>query len=463
MSGHKRATVTISEDEYRRLHQADMKRRFRGHTSVKANNAGQTVMLTNMLQQIENRQQQLEQALSNLNHSFDLMEAETVQEILMQNALCYESLREIIEETTSDTNDSLALISQRFTEEIQREREQHGHNLHCLVQRFNTYEQNEQVKAEAAHHWLKQSVVLADFIQEQFDHERFLPGKLSRVLGSLDFAQNNLIQGFLEASMQTSQQALLQLSELHFELEQRSLEWQTEYERARSALSQFVAELELNASVNAFGLQGEELPEQVDLAYWSNGKYHQLLDKCKHLLALLSQDHQSISTEELTRTHTELLPVITASFESIIYEARLNALNSQLRMNIAETALQALEVHGFTLSESGYVNQDMRAPFMAHLGNDDGSQVTIQVLPTDKVSQELANELVVITQHPYLKTEEAARMQWQELCRSLNQYDLSVSRPEVRASPPLAIPDHVEGPALLNRQLIRSERQNDVR
>ena len=54
MSGYKRATVTISEQEYRRLHEADMKRRFREHTKVKAKNSGQTADLTNTLQQMEN-------------------------------------------------------------------------------------------------------------------------------------------------------------------------------------------------------------------------------------------------------------------------------------------------------------------------------------------------------------------------------------------------------------------------
>jgi len=465
MSGYKRATVMISEDEYRRLHQADMKRRFKGHTRIKAKDSGKTADLTNTLRQMENRQQQLEQALGNLDQNLNRTDAETMQAILAQNALCYESLATMIEETTSNANASLALLSQHFTEAMQMEREQHSHNLQSLVQRLDTYEQKEQIKAETARQWLRQSVILADFIQEQFDHERFLPGKLSRILGSLDFAQNNLAQGFLESSLQTSQQTFLQLSELHFELEQRIVEWQTEFERTYNALNQFIVELEQNSTVTALGLEGEELTEQVELTYWSNGKYQQLLDKSRDLLALLSQDQRYISIEELTRTRTELLPIITERFESIIYEARLHALNSQLRMNIAERALQALEIHGFTLSEAGYVNKDMRAPFMAHLGNSDGSRVTIQVLPTDKAIQELTNELVVITNHPYLKTEQEARLQWDELCRNLNQYNLNVSRPNIGAAPPLTAttPGHVEHHPLLDQQRIHSERHNDVR
>lgn len=463
MSGYKHATVTISEAEYRRLHQADMKRRFREHAKAKGKGSRNGEQLVKTVQQIEDRQRQLEQALMNLDQNFDRMEAEAVHEILRQNALCYDSLLGIIEETTLNTDDSLALISQRFTEELQSEREHHAQNFQSLLQQLNTYEEREEFKTEAARYWLRQAVAFAGFIQEGLDHERFLPGRLNRVLGSLDFAQNNLEQGFLESSLQTSQQALLQLSELHLELEQRIVEWQAEYERACSALAQFVVEMETNARVNAFGLDGEALAEQVDLNFWSNGKYAHLLDKCRHLLTLLSQDHQHISTEELRRTHTELLPVVTASFESIIYEARLDALNSQLRMNIAEQALQALEIHGFTLNESGYENEDMRAPFLVRLGNADGSNVTIQVLPTDQARQDLTNELVVITNHPHLRTEQEARLQWEELARSLQQFHLRVSRPEVLATAPLSVPEPMAQPAPVRRQLIHAERQNDVR
>ena len=461
MSGYKRATVTISEEEYRRLHQADMKRRFQQHTKSKPKIDGQSPDLTNTLRGMESRQQQLEQALLDLGQDFDWIGADMRDAVLAHNARCYESLATMIEETNSDANASLELLSQRFTEELQREREQYHHHLQSLSQRLDTYERREGSKAEVARQWLRQSVTMADFIREHLDHERFLPGRLSRTLDSLNFAQRNLAGGFFESSLQTSQQAFLQLSELHHELEQRTVEWQTEYARAQSALTEFIAELELNSSVPALGLEGEELPEQVDLSYWSNGRYRALLEKCRHLLALLSREQRSISTAELKQTYRELLPVVVERFESIIYEARLNALNSQLRMNIAERALQALEIQGFRLNTAGYADEDMRAAFKAHLENADGSQVMIEILPTDRTKQELSNELVVVTHHPYLKTEHEARLQWQELCRTLNQYDLHVSRPEIRATPATSTMP-AENSSRMSEVPVQSQRHHDV-
>ncbi|HSL46697.1 MAG TPA: hypothetical protein VK897_24895 [Anaerolineales bacterium] len=463
MSGYKRATVTISEEEYRRLHQADMKQRFRERKKALKKKAAPTADLTNAIQEMETRQEQFEVALGELNEGLGHSQTATLQEIFTHNAAYYEQLMALIQETTRESNEAVASATQQFTEEIQREREQYRQGIQSLVQQLDTYEQREAVKVEAARRWLRQSVAMSDLIHTQFEHERFAPGKLSQIQGSLNLAQDNLAQGFFEASLQTSQQAFLQLSGLHLELEQCVAEWHSEYQKAYSALDGFIDELELNAAVNAFGLGGEELPEQVDVAYWSNGQYALLLEKARELLRLLEQDQRHIPTAELTRTHRELLPVIQERFESIVYEARLRALNSQLRMNIAETALQALEIHGFTLHGAGYENEDMRAPFTAQLGNADGSRVTIQIMPSQKATQELTNELIVITNHPYLKTEHEARLQWEELSRSLSQYDLQVSRPTVSAVPPMPLPEQTEVSIAQTQQPTGTKRFHNVR
>ena len=400
--------------------------------------------------------------MMDLGQGFDSIGAEMVQDILTENAQYYASLAARIEATALDASVSMAAVSQQLSEELERERAEYRHHLQSLVQRLSHHEQRERDREDTARRWLQQVAALADFIQTHFEHERFTPGRLGRLLASLNFAQNNLAEGFFESSLQTSQQAFLELSELHVELEQRAAEWQTEYIRARSALSQFVAELELNSSVNAFGLEGEELPEQVDLAYWSDGKYQELLEKSRQLLMLLSHEQHSIGTEELRRTYGELLPVIETRFESILYEARLNALNSQLRMNIAERALQALETQGFVLSGAGYAGRDMRSAFSANLESADGSRVLIEVIPAGHSGTDLSNELVVITNHPHLKTEHEARLQWQELCRTLGQYDLHVGRPEVRVTPPLPTSGSFVQTAQSSEPFVDSKRHHHV-
>ncbi len=459
MSGHKRATVTISEEEYRRLHQADIMRRFRRRGKDAGPSGHEDFSET--LKEMQNRQQQLERALNHLDEDFGWIGAEMMQDVLTQNARYYTRLAELVTESTSNADASLTTLSQRYTEELQREREQFQHEMQSLVQRLDTYEQREQLKAEAARQWLKRCAAFADFVREQCDHERFLPGRLSRILGSLSLAQDNLAGGLLEASLLASQQAFLELSDLQVELERRTIEWQREYRRVYRMLTQLIAELEMNPSLNALGLDGQELPVLVDLDYWSDGKYRQLLGKSRNLLEILLREQPSISAGELARMNTEVRTIIEERFESIIYEARLKALHSQLRMNIAEQALHALENQGFRLSASGYSNEDMRSAFTADLENPDGSRVLIEVIPAGKPEQDLTSELVMMTTHPYLKTEHEARLHWQELCRALNQFDLNVSRPEILATAP-EIPEGIQPPPRLPEPLTESTRHHHV-
>jgi hypothetical protein len=338
----------------------------------------------------------------------------------------------------------VAAVSQRFEEELQRERERYHQSLHSLVQRMDSYEQREEARVEMAQQWIGQTRLLANLIQEQFEHERFSPGRLQRILANLDFAENNLAQGFLESSLSTSQRAFLDLSDLRVELEQRVLEWHAEYEKAYRALDQFVGELEVNSCVNGIGLDGEDLSQPVDVVDWSDGKYHELRQECLGRLADLARGQQEFATDELTQIYSEWLPERRASFESIIYQARMMALNSQLRMNIAEKALQALETHGFKLNESGYQNEDMHAPFLARLASSDGTRVSIQVSPSNRTAEELTNVLEVITTHPYIKTEHEARLQWEELSHTLQQFDLEVGHPSIGRVPSVTAHEDID-------------------
>src|SRR5690349_24909399 len=120
MSGYKRATVKISEEEYRRLHEADMERRFKEHAK-NSRPSRQTAELTNALREMENRQQHLEQAFRDIDRELGWMGTEAIQQFLSENARCYENLAAMIEEASADANVSLDLLSQRFDETLQRE------------------------------------------------------------------------------------------------------------------------------------------------------------------------------------------------------------------------------------------------------------------------------------------------------------------------------------------------------
>jgi hypothetical protein len=60
-----------------------------------------------------------------------------------------------------------------------------------------------------------------------------------------------------------------------------------------------------------------------------------------------------------------------------------------------------------------------------------------------------------------LKTEHEARLQWQELTRTLNQYDLYVSRPEIRPTPLIGANAAQNSPRL-SETLVGARRHHNV-
>ncbi len=441
MSGYKHATVTISREEYQRLHEDGMKKRLREFNRIKSQDSGQDEVVLGLIRQLEERESQLQAVLSSTGQESFQSDNSILQNLLEQNAIYYENLVSALRNSNWDMEHSLAAVTNELFKEMNAGREYINQTLQSMMMDQQYMQNSESMKVEAARQWHSGCTVLIEFIQSQFDHDRFSPGRLNRILRNLNLAENNYANGFFESSLQAAQQSYLELTDLNAELEQQVLYWQTAFEKTYESINDLVYQMVSNGKVNAVGLHGEELPNLVDLNYWTCGRFSQLLSHARQLSANLIQDQSIITFEDLDRVYNQILPVIRESFESMVYEARLSALNSQLRMNIAEKALQALENHGFCLEHSGYSDDDMRSQFNAQLASPDGSEVTINVLPTEKSSQELSNEIVVITTHPYMKTDHEARMQWDELSYTLSQYNLKVSRPETNPNPDPLLPD----------------------
>jgi hypothetical protein len=435
MSGYKHATVTISQEEYQRLHATDMKNKFRDFAKVRSHDSGRDESILNLIQQLEERERQLMNVLSSSGQSFTEVDGTIFQAIQEQTVVNYQQMINTLRNSCTNIQESLAVYSDSFSRELQIDRETNIQYLQTLFFGQELAQEREYAKEEAAEFWLNRCGLMAEFIQTQFDHERFTPGRFEKILRNLNYAENNLNQGFSESCLQTSQQMYLELYDLNIELEQHTLQWHTLFGETYSAINELIAQMTSNADIRALGLSGEELPDYINLDFWTNGRFQHLLEHCRQLTIYMVQDQNILTFEDIQRINSQILPTIRETFEKIIFDARLNALNSQLRMNIAEKALQALENHGFVLDEAGYSDNDMRSQFNAHLECPDGSQVLIQVLPTEQAKEDLSNDLVVITTHPFLKTEHEARMHWDELSQSLAKYNLRVSRPQIMAAP----------------------------
>ncbi len=438
MSGHKRATITIREDEYRKLQEAEMK--LRAEQKERADQELKMYtneIFTSAFAEMEQRQHYYEQVISSLDSDLGNLERETAQTLFTQQADFYHEIEERMNDTWENTTQFVDQVSQSYKNLLEKEHRHHQSQLGALNRQLVHIQDNQQQKYILAETWFNCAVTLRDFIEDQYDFNRFAPGQTEKFDNELTLAYDNLQQDMPEAAFVSSQQVYLRLSALRLEIEKVMSEWQvlfhTTYRTARK-LSKLAKE---NRECPAIDLNGNELSFSIDLKKWAGGKYVTLIRQINEITSILRNDAHRLTIQDLKNYLQEVLPQLEKELDNLIHQARWEVVNSQIRINIADLALQALEKQGFVMNEGGYVNNDMRKTYFASMRNIEGSEVVIYVDP----GRENTNALVIDSKDQIPRTEHELRKRFQEISQTLLQYGLKVGPMEVESTP---IPGAVE-------------------
>ena len=244
----------------------------------------------------------------------------------------------------------------------------------------------------------------------------------------------------------------MELSDLRVELETRTMEWQNQFQITYTAACDLHKMILANAQVSALDVLGNELPFLIELDYWSSAGYDALLREAKQLCQYLREQQWSLGLEDLQRIRNQELPRLQSRLESMIYEARLEAIQSQLRINIADLALQALEHQGYSLQDAGFAENDMRGSFVATLRNEDQSSISVRILP--KQGQDLTSDLILISNDSAMRTAGELFARFQAIRSSLGQKGLTIRQVQSNGQSPqlgtgmkdLAVPDQTREP-----------------
>ncbi|MBA4379095.1 MAG: hypothetical protein C0393_00120 [Anaerolinea sp.] len=432
MSGHKRATITIREDEYRKLQEAEMKLR-----AEQKDRADQELKMytneifTSAFAEMEQRQHYYEQVISSLDSDLGNLERETAQTLFTQQADFYHEIEERMNDTWENTAQIVDEVSQCFQNLLEMEHRHHQSQLCALNQQLVHQQENQEQKYMLAETWINCAYTLREFIEDQYDFNRFMPGQTEKFDNELMLACENLQQDMPEAAFVSAQQVYLRLSELRLEIEKVMSEWQILYHSTYRTARKLSNLAKKNREIPAIDLNGNEMPFSIDLKKWSGEKYLTLIQQINGIHSILRNNAQRLTIQDLRNYLQEVLPQLENELDDLIFQARWEVINSQIRVNIADLALQALEKQGFVLNQGGYVNNDMRETFFASMRNIEGSEVFIYVDP----GRENTNALVIDSKDKLPRTEHELRKRFQEISQTLLQYGLQVGPMEVGSTP----------------------------
>lgn len=430
MSGHKHATITISQDEYRRLHEIDMQRRFNKKKAPKDSDSRYNALL-DAYQLIEERQKEYESLISEMNEEMAVLEAEQSNDILAVQSEYYQDLinqLQDLQEENSGAQNALRETTQYFEEVIQNEKAKAQERYNALLQQVSIMGQEQTLKEEHARAWIESCQQLSIFINDKYDHNKFYPSKYDKIVQRLNMGIQNLSRGYVDSSLQFAQEAYLQFSELRVTLEQKTSEWQASYQIASDEVRELFERVSSTPTIPAIGVEGEDLHIDIDLDYWSNGNYSDLHNRLKTILSMLQTSKDEVNFDDLDKLTNEIIPMYRGYFSDIVLEARQNLVNSQLKYNVACLAMEALEKHGFSLKQAKYRNDDKRNAFSAQLSDPSGSKIILQITP-NKINN--SNTLIIDTIDDTVHTEDEYMRRWNEINHSLVEAGVQVGHVQV--------------------------------
>lgn len=430
MSGHKHATVTISQDEYRRLHDIDMEHRF--HSKAKSKDSDSRYNdLKDAYRLIEERQKEYENTIALLNREMAAIEAEHSSNLLSVQADYYQNLvgqLRGLEEENIGTQYALEETTRYFEEVIENEQMKAQRRYDALLEQVSSIAQDQNEKENHAREWIENCKQLSDFIDRTYDHQKFFPKEFGRILHRLNMAIQNLNRGYVDSGLQFAQEAFLQFSELRISLEEKTSQWQAFYEVMKEEVQSVLEDVSNTGTIPVLGIDGEDLNIDIDVDYWSNGKYSTLQSNLSTLSFMYESCKQEITFDDLEKLSSQTIPKVKKDFSDILFEARQNSINSQIKINVAYLAMKALEKHGFSLKQADYKNGDMRDSFSAQLCDEDGSHIILQVTP-NKVSN--SNNLIIDTIDDTIHTEDEFMRRWEEIHHSLEAAGVQVGQVQV--------------------------------
>lgn len=427
MSGHKRTTITLSQEEYRKLHEAEMQLRFMNQGMPEVINQTRKEIneqLKTDMADMHFRQEALIRSLELINIDISSIEENTSQALLDQQAAIHHGISDAIDQYHVSTETALETMESQVRSQLGVLLEQHNQDWAWIATELEKNSHNQQEKMCLAQEWIQAASVMEQFILENYDHQHYAPGAIERNEIILIQAQNNLVHNMPEAAITAAQNAYNCFSELRIEIEKRQSENQLLHNRVQLEAQKLHALFENNQIVPAIDLNGDPLPYSINVNHWSGGELENLAKEVEVVVQETLAVAEPTQPEVLYELLDYYFPCIQDKIGEAVLNARMNVINAQLRMNIAEVVVNALSGQGYTLDSSFFTSDDEREAYQANMVNLEGSQVIVKIDPIEAL--EPTNELNLFTSDAQDKTSHELKQRALEIRRALQSSGLEV-------------------------------------
>jgi hypothetical protein len=385
MSGVKR--ITVDEGQWAQAQQAaerlrQVNRELPG--MIEALRREQQAAADRVAAELTARQDAVDRALTGLSEQARRIEARASQRLRAQAAQLRQ-VKEAADQERRETREILTDQERRFEQGLAHEREERELQVRELRDEVAALGGDRERAVSLAAELAADAQRVAAAIAAELPHERYAPGRLAELTRRLAIAEGNVRARLGEAALVQAQEAYLQLSELRAEVELRDREWQEAWLAADRAVTMLREQIRVNANppaLNATGAPAEGFTLDVD--YWSEGELSRLEETAARLTAMVADPARTASAQELRHVAEHEVPELDEALTEVVARAQARLLASQVRVNVAEIVVTALEeATGYTWEEgqATYASGDQRRAFYSKLRHLDSSEIVVEVAP----------------------------------------------------------------------------------
>lgn len=371
MSGHKIATVTISQEEYRRLYEAERNLSF---NLLQEDIFGQVDFfreLASGLQSIHedahilssdsfNHSVRKDDPFSDLNQEIENALSQLHDEIQTNHqwqAAAQKNMNDFIDELVDYTNKKIneAFIASELLRQGNSELSQG-----CVEMAQN----------------LDEILVYLLTYQKQYpSHEsqiEYLTNMKHEAERRMENGNYETAYGLLFQAVQIAQQKLVEIRISESTLNARIATLRQKIKSTKEFLFK-------NSVFQAIDRDGNLIEAYLNLDEWSNGMYTALLDQ----VTLLEEDLEILEYKDKnTLQNLEMeVDAVFDTFHEIVVLARTTAINTQIKYEIANAILLALIANGYKPEYGQYQQVGTDECYVASALSPDGSQIRIVVEP----------------------------------------------------------------------------------
>lgn len=270
----------------------------------------------------------------------------------------------------------------KFVEMINNERQQRIKEIDNLQGHINAIMADSNRKQKYAQALVNDLNKIFEETHSTIPHQRFAPGEIEIIRMQVQNAINSANGAMPESAVSTAQQAYLDLCKLREKVLQKEQEFIILHNAALENARLLLEEVHANRHYNIEKTEeGDAVKLEVD--YWTYEELSQFENEVKSIHKRIEDEQETLSIDEL-RKILEQLEELQPRTAEIVEKACRSIIASQLRAEIADMAIEALETQGYGVQDATYEGKDPRETYVAKMKNIAGSEISLVISPVDE-------------------------------------------------------------------------------